>query len=179
MEIEINEEIKLKRFSLELVNEFYKSIHEFEDPSDDYRVRLQNKHKTLKNTEAVIVDAIDNKFLLDGTPDFFIYYREKIAGIFEFAPLQGNLDFVEVGYWLYKPYRRRGILSSIFPTMINYAIEHFDRPRLIATTSLENLPSQKLLEKCSFRNTGKIEEFKKESGVVEKDVEYEIILHDI
>lgn len=177
MKITISDNLYLRRFSSEQAVAFYESIHEYIDVEDDYRERLKNKHKKVQDTEAIILDAVDDKFLLDGTPDFFIYYNEKIVGVFEFAPLQEKVNFVEVGYWLYRKYRRKGILSSVFPYMIKYAQENFDRPRLIATTPRDNIASQKLLEKCSFTNTGRIQEFKKDSGIVEKDVEYELLLN--
>lgn len=171
----IGKNIQLKQFSIDQAGPFYNSIHDEIDPSDDYRVRLQEKYSTLDKVEARIIDAVDNKFKVDETPDFFIYYKSELAGIFEFAPLEKNKKFVEVGYWLYRKYRRKGILSAIFPEMIAYAKSNFSkRERLIATTPLDNIPSQKLLEKIGFQNTGKVHEFKKEHGIVEKDIEYEV-----
>ncbi len=176
IEFEISKKIQLKSFSLDQADVFFDSIHELKDSEDPYRERLQEKHETVSKTEAIIVDAVDNKYKIDGTPDFFIYFDNQIAGVFEFAPLQEDVDFVEVGYWLFRKYRRNGVLSTVFPSMIKFAHDHFDRLRLIATTPLDNYPSQKLLEKVGFSNTGRVEEFKKENGILEKDVEYELIL---
>ncbi len=173
MKIEISNVIYLELYSLAKANAFYHSIHKVNDETDQYRTRLKNKHRSIEDTKEIIRDAIDDKYKLDGTPDFFIYFENEIAGVFEFAPLEEGTDFVEVGYWLFKEYRRRGILTSVFPSMIEFAKNNFDRARLIATTPLDNLASRKLLEKCHFTNTGKIQEFTKEDGIIEKDIEYE------
>ena len=176
MKIKINTYLELVLFNKSFDRTFFESIHERLDISDEYRSRLQEKYKTQNKVTARINDAVENKYKVDGTPDFFIFYKSKLVGVFEFAPLQKEEEFVEVGYWLYKEYRRKGILSSIFPKMITFAKEHFDRPRLIATTPIDNVPSQKLLEKCGFYKTGKIEEFTKDNGTKEVDMEHEIKL---
>ena len=170
MEIAINKDIYLKMFDQSFVGEFYSAIHE-RNEKDDYRCNLQRKYKTLKKLESRIIDAIENKYKIDGTPDFFIYFKEKLVGVFEFHPLNEE-DFVEVGYWLFSEYRRRGIISSIFPFMIKYAKNNFSKSKILATTSVKNIPSQKLLEKIQFKKTGRILEFEKDFGKVEREIEY-------
>lgn len=171
MKIEIDQDIQLKLFEKSLIQKFFKAIHFNENKEDEYVKNLQKKYDKFEKLEERIVDAIDNKFKEDGTPDFFIFYKDHLVGIFEFHPLSEE-DFVEVGYWLFPDYRRKGIISAIFPKMIQYARDNFFKSKVLVTTSVDNLPSQGLLDKVHFQKTGRILEFKQDSGEVKKEVEY-------
>jgi len=171
MKIEIDQDIQLKLFEKSLIQKFFNAIHSNENREDEYVSNLQRKYDKFEKLEERIVDAIDNKFKDDGTPDFFIFYKDQLVGIFEFHPLSEE-DFVEVGYWLFPDNRRKGIISKVFPKMIQYARDNFFKSKVLATTSVDNLPSQKLLDNVQFQKTGRILEFKQDSGEVEKEVEY-------
>ena len=176
MKIVIDEYIYLKLFDLSLCDQFYDSIHQLNNSSDVFRQRLQKKYPTFDKLAVSIKDAVENKYRVDGTPDFFIFYKNQLAGVFEFAPLVADVDFLEVGYWLYLEHHRQGIMSNVMKRMIAFAKENFDRPRLIATTPIENLPSRALLESCGFKNTGITEVIEKDHGEKEEDIEYEYLL---
>lgn len=171
MKIEISTDICLKLFNRNLSQEFYSAIHSIKDTNDEYRCHLQKTYDQFEKVESRVIDAIENKYQKDGTPDFFIYFQENLAGVFEFHPLTAD-DFVEVGYWLFSEYRRKGIISSVFPVMIRFAGENFSKSKIRVTTSIRNTPSQKLLESIDFKKTGKILEFRKEDNKVQKEFEY-------
>ena len=171
MKFSITQDIQVVLFSRELASTFFEAIHETYDPKDKYRCRLQAKYDQLEKVKARLEDAIANKYEIDGSPDFFIFHRGKLAGIFEFHPLTAE-DFVEVGYWLFAKYQQKGILTSVFPFMIDYAKNAFLSSLMLATTDVENIPSQKLLEKVNFKKTGRILEFQQESGIITKEIEY-------
>ncbi len=80
----------------------------------------------------------------------------NIASMFEFHPIT-KPDQVEIGYWLYEEFRQKGILSQVLPRMIAYTQTHINVSKIRATTAIENIPSQKLLEKCGFIWTDTIE----------------------
>lgn len=171
MKIIVNDEIDLRLFNEDLIPDFFESIHLVKDDSDEYRCNLQRKYKTIDDLKVSIVDAIENKYNLDGTPDFFIFFKGNLAGIFEFHPLTEK-DHIEVGYWLYPEYRQKGIVSSVFPKMLDYAKKYFSKPKILATTSITNVPSQKLLEKLQFKKTGRILSFKRNGKEEVKEFEY-------
>lgn len=171
MEIEVNKNVKLKLFDKTLIKDFFTTIHASKNTEDEYVRNLQRKYNQFEKLEERITDAVDNKFKSDGTPDFFIFYKNKIAGVFEFHPLSKD-DFVEVGFWLFPEYRRNGIISAVFPKVVQYAKNNFLKNKILATTSIKNIPSQKLLEHVEFQKTGKILEYKQESGKVDREIEY-------
>jgi RimJ/RimL family protein N-acetyltransferase len=152
MKILINENISLHLFSKTQANIFFRSIVNG-DLADSFDLNLKNKYSELYQVEKRIEDAVENKFKIDGTPDFFILYNNEIAGVFEFHPMTTE-DFLEVGYWLFSSYRQKGILSAVFPKMIEYSKKHFNKSRLIAYTSIQNLPSISLLKSMNFIPTG-------------------------
>ncbi|MBC86731.1 MAG: hypothetical protein CL677_06080 [Bdellovibrionaceae bacterium] len=171
MPIKVSDDISLELMNMNHAPLFFQSIHEKESETDIYRHNLQEKYRKLENIETRIEDAVNNKRNVDGTPDFFIFYGDKIAGIFEFHPLTEE-DHIEVGYWLYEEYRNKGILSKVFPLMIQYAKVNFNKTKILATTSTENIPSQKLLEKMEFNKTGNVLEFEQPDGTLSKEFEY-------
>ena len=142
--------------NLDFTEKFFSSIHQHHSSTDDYRIRLQNKYSTIQTIQKRILSSLYEKFLIDGTPDFFIFYRNQLVGMFEFHPIT-KPDQVEIGYWLYEEFRQKGILSQVLPRMIAYTQTHINVSKIRATTAIENIPSQKLLEKCGFIWTDTIE----------------------
>lgn len=156
MKITISPNIQLQQMNLEHIEEFFASIHQNCSTTDDYRLRLQRKYNTIEALDKRITHAIEQKLLIDGTPDFLIFYQDQLAGMFEFHPIT-KPDQIEIGYWLYEEFRGKGVLSQILPRMIAYAQTHFEISTIRATTAVGNIPSQKLLEKCGFIWTNALE----------------------
>lgn len=169
--IVINEDIVLEIFSLSHKNPYFQAIHEIVE-EDDFRVELQRRFLNSAKVELMLKDAIENKLGSNGSPDYFIFYKGELAGMFEFHPLNDD-DYIEMGYWLFKKFRRKGILSVAIPPMIEFSKKYFDKSKILATTPIDNLASIGLLKKMKFEKTGKILEFSDQrTGVVSKEFEY-------
>jgi RimJ/RimL family protein N-acetyltransferase len=175
MEIQVSKNTILKMFDLKFVQEFYNTIHNKIDLSDDYRTNYQRKYPTIEDLEKRFKDAIHNKFEKDGTPDFLIYKNNKIAGIFEFHPLSDE-NQIEIGYWLFKEFRQKGILSEIMPPMIKYTRDYFNFPKIVATTQEDNFASQALLRKFSFYRTGRVFDITEDNGDHTIEIEFDYVL---
>ncbi len=163
MKIRVSDSIYLQLISMELVEEFFLSINSLNNNHDIYRTDLQSRYPHLDDLKNKIIDAIENKYLVDNTPDFLIYHNGEIAGMFVFHPLSED-DFIEVGYWLFSEYQQRGILSAVLPVMIKYAQEKFSKSKMIADTETDNIPSIKLLERYGFMKEDEIVRRVGESG---------------
>ncbi len=87
MRLNIDDKLELCQFLRGLAPLFFESVQANPAPKDDFCGKMQAKYSSLEKVEARIEDAIANKFELDGTPDFFIFYQNQIAGVFEFHPL--------------------------------------------------------------------------------------------
>lgn len=65
---------------------------------------------------------------------------------FEYVP-----DQVEIGYVLAKKYWGKGIASEASSALIDYCFTHTDTNQVVAVTDLDNIGSQKVLEKAGLR----------------------------
>jgi Acetyltransferases, including N-acetylases of ribosomal proteins len=57
----------------------------------------------------------------------------------------------EFGYWLAKPYRRRGLMPRVIDGFVKYVFRHLALRRLYASPFVSNVPSQRVLEKAGFQ----------------------------
>jgi [ribosomal protein S5]-alanine N-acetyltransferase len=56
----------------------------------------------------------------------------------------------DLGYWLAKSYWRRGIMTAVIQTMIEYAFREFGVQRITAPIFVQNIASARVLEKNGF-----------------------------
>jgi RimJ/RimL family protein N-acetyltransferase len=176
MTITIDKHLELRIFDLAYATDFFDAIRRPSNTGDVFVDPIQRKYITLNLVISRIHDAVENKFKIDSTPDFFIYVENKIAGVFEFHPLSDE-NFIEIGFWLFPEYRNRGILSKVIPNMIKYAATNFHREKIIATTAIENVPAQKVLEGSGFVRQDMTEEILAD-GKIEKQYIFERSLED-
>lgn len=82
----------------------------------------------------------------------------------------------EFGYWLAKPYRRRGLMSRAISAFANYACEQLGLRRLYAAPFASNIASQRALEKSGFRREGLVPQRFLKNGVFLDAVIYGLVL---
>jgi ribosomal-protein-alanine N-acetyltransferase len=174
MNITVNEQIELRLFDSRYATEYFESIRSSKNNGEAFFEAIQKKYESIEKVTARIEDAIENKFKVDGTPDFFIFYGGKVAGVFEFHPMSSG-NFIEVGFWLFPEFRGKGILAQAFPRLVEYAGTSFTKSKIIATTAVSNGPAQKLLERIGFKKTVEVEESLKD-GTLERQFLYEMVL---
>ena len=61
---------------------------------------------------------------------------------------------VEIGYSVLKEFQNLGYGTEAIKALVSWAFNHSEVQRVIAETLPELKPSQRLLEKCQFRNIG-------------------------
>lgn len=62
-------------------------------------------------------------------------------------------DQVEIGYTLNKKYWGRGIATDVSRALVRYCLLNTESNDIVAVTDLDNIGSQKVLEKAGFRRT--------------------------
>lgn len=62
----------------------------------------------------------------------------------------------EIGYGISAEYENRGYATEAVSAMVHWAIQQPGVSRIEAETELENLASQRVLEKCGFIATGSV-----------------------
>ncbi len=67
-----------------------------------------------------------------------------------------NESDAEMGYWLSTDYRGQGFASEMATGAVNFGFNNLGFKKIFATTSLQNIASQKILEKSGFTKTAQI-----------------------
>ena len=62
----------------------------------------------------------------------------------------------EIGYWLAKPYRRKGIMKKVINRMCKHGFEKMKLKRIEASIFPFNIASMKLLQQCGFKFEGRL-----------------------
>lgn len=72
------------------------------------------------------------------------------------AGLEGEVQGhqAEIGYWLARPFRGRGLMPKIVTTLVEYGIDELSLIRITAHVFASNTPSIRVLEKCGFEYEG-------------------------
>lgn len=76
----------------------------------------------------------------------------------------GAIESASLGYWIGKPFSKRGYMKEALRAIIYYSSEHLKIGRIEAATLPENLPSRNLLEKSGFNFEGIVESYLKING---------------
>jgi [ribosomal protein S5]-alanine N-acetyltransferase len=75
-----------------------------------------------------------------------------LIGAIGVARMNTNMpDSMEFGYWLAKPYRRRGIMTRAISAFAVHAFEQLALKHVYAIPFVDNIASQRALEKAGFR----------------------------
>jgi RimJ/RimL family protein N-acetyltransferase len=91
-------------------------------------------------------------------------HTQALAGSIEIRPdKDGSGKLGEIGYWIGKPYRRKGYAAEALMMVIDYARKNFGCETLSAYANQDNAASQAVLKKCGFTFIrGKVGEFKQD-----------------
>lgn len=65
---------------------------------------------------------------------------------------------VEIGYGMNMAYRCKGYMTEAVEAMANWALSQNNVIEITANTDIDNLSSQKVLQKCDFQKIGKAED---------------------
>ena len=93
--------------------------------------------------------------LADGTYPFAIVDREAIAGTINLFRISrdGPASGV-IGYWIDRRSNGRGLATAAVGEILAYAFNTLDLHRVEAATLVDNVPSQRVLEKNRFERIG-------------------------
>lgn len=106
---------------------------------------------TLKEAENYINNAIENC----ANTHFAIVYRDEVIGDIH---ININTDIRRfsgvLGYWLGEPFWGQGIMTEAIKAITAYAVTKLKLVRLYAKLFSNNVGSQKVLEKCGYKQEG-------------------------
>lgn len=101
----------------------------------------------------------------DDTHPFAILDGEAIAGTINlFHIVRESLQSATIGYWIDQERNGRGLATSAVADVVAYAFGQLDLHRVEAATLVENVPSQRVLEKAGFERIGVARRFLRING---------------
>jgi [ribosomal protein S5]-alanine N-acetyltransferase len=93
--------------------------------------------------------------LADDTHPFAIVDRDVIAGTISlFGIVRESLQSGVIGYWIDRARNGRGLATGAVGDILVYAFGHIGLHRIEAATLVDNVPSQRVLEKNRFERIG-------------------------
>lgn len=91
----------------------------------------------------------------DGTHPFAILDGDAIAGLINvFHIVRESLQSCTIGYWIDHPRNGRGLATGAVEDVVAYAFGELALHRVEAATLLDNVGSQRVLEKAAFERIG-------------------------
>lgn len=114
-------------------------------------------HKSIEESRAVIRDIFSNghTWALE-----FKETGEAIGCMGYYAYGESNIeigeDDAEIGYWIGKPYWNQGLCTEALHGMIDYCFNKKGFQTLWSDFFVDNPASGRVMEKCGFRDTGKL-----------------------
>lgn len=114
-------------------------------------------HKSLEES----LDVIRNIFTNDHTWAIELNETGEAIGCIGYYPSgESNIgigeDDAEIGYWVAKPYWNKGICTEALRLMIDYCFNVKGFHTLWCDYFVDNPASGRVMEKCGFQDTGKI-----------------------
>ncbi len=84
----------------------------------------------------------------------------------------------ELGYWVSKDYRGRGLATAITRVMVRHAFQSLGLQRIEALTFSQNLISQRVLEKAGFKLEGLLQGYHIKNGILQDACMYGLLKTD-
>jgi RimJ/RimL family protein N-acetyltransferase len=97
--------------------------------------------------------------VIENDPENYIYHSfwfiirksdKKVVGSMDFKNIPNELGEVEIGYGLGTKYKHNGCMTEAIKAFCEMALNIKKIKKVIAETEIDNIPSQKILEKCGF-----------------------------
>ncbi len=149
-----------------LVMEDAKSLQENINDPDIYRYTLTIPHPYEMSHAEWWINHIQERIKESKAYELGIELKEngKIVGGMGLCKIDPKHDVAEVGYWLGKKYWGKGITTEALELLLDFAFNELKLHRVYAYTFIDNIGSQRVLEKCGFTREGRRKEAIKKNG---------------
>lgn len=114
------------------------------------------KHETADELTQTIMYLMDKERNMQGVA-YVVYRHRQILGQFTVNEVDWTESWANIGYWLGEHSIGQGIAYNALSLLINYCVNVLQLRKIIATTAVSNISSQKLLEKVGFSKSRLIE----------------------
>jgi ribosomal-protein-alanine N-acetyltransferase len=136
---------------------------------------IWNAHKTLSDTKD-FVDFVLNKYENKQVAPWGIEYKEngKFIGTIDFVWWQSAHKIAEIGYVISNDYWGKGLTTEAAKEVVKFGFEKMDLVRIQARCLVENLGSQRVMEKAGMTFEGILRK-----GIYIKDKHQDLKMYSI
>ena len=89
------------------------------------------------------------------------------------APSQGMKQDMEIGYGLHPDHWGQGYITEAAELICEYLFQRYPIEKITAYANLDNIGSQRVLEKCGFQNFGEEDQKSPARGTVDRVYRFE------
>jgi ribosomal-protein-serine acetyltransferase len=117
----------------------------------------------LAATERFVADA-EEQYLGDKGFQAAIEPEGEIIGVVGFHTINWMNRNTSIGYWLAKPARGRGVMTTAVSALLDHAFYEWDLHRVEIRCAPENRPSRAIPERLGFREEAQLRETERVAG---------------
>jgi len=150
--IQVTENILLRQIELSDADDIFKTI-------DSQRAYLgkwlpfvestQRVEDTIQFIQSILNVPVENRELT-----FVIHYKGKFAGLIGFKSTDKQNKETEIGYWLSRPFQKKGIITLAVQELMKLAFEELDIHRIQIKCAVGNIPSRSIPLRLGFKYEG-------------------------
>ncbi|MHB8206184.1 GNAT family N-acetyltransferase [Mucilaginibacter sp.] len=124
-------------------------LHHFTDEEVCLYLPQRTTDERINIFQTALANYADSK--LTGIWGIFNQESGEFIGSCLLRPFDGDLKVLEVGYSMDKKYWGQGIATEMAEAMITHGFSNIDIDETVAVTVLENIGSQRVLEKAGLK----------------------------
>ncbi|KRM96305.1 acetyltransferase [Liquorilactobacillus aquaticus DSM 21051] len=109
--------------------------------------------KSYKNEEDFLA-KVNINFGKGISLNLVIWYQQEIVGMISFNHLNKLDDSADIGYWLGKNYRRRGLMTKAVKGICNIGFSEYALNRIVIRAAIDNVDSNAVAKKEGFTHEG-------------------------
>ena len=154
--MEVSESIKLQLLIEKDAEKFYNLIDKNKEYLKEFMPRMLET-KSVGDTRDVIKIFL-NQIIENNGFRAAIYYNLDMVGIVGFKYMDWQNMKTEMMYWIDQDYTGKGIATECVEKLINVAFYEYGMNKIIIKSSVKNIGSKKIAEKCGFTIEGTLKE---------------------
>lgn len=150
--INVSDQIKLKLLIAKDAEEFFKLIDKNKDHLSVFMPRIKET-KSVVDTKKVI-KIFSNQLIENNGFRAAIYYNSDMVGIAGLKYIDWINKKTEIMYWVDQGYLGQGITTACVNKLLDISFNEYKLNKVIIKSSVANLPSNRIAEKCRFSLEG-------------------------
>ena len=153
--VQIQDKICLKPYQKGYEEAFFQLVRKNFDRLQNHFPSLLKKNESIENTKTYIDEKIK---LWNKCQEFayMIFNEQEIIGHFNIKDIDWKKKTVELAYWIDSDSENKGIVTNIVKNRINYIFSELDIIKIIARCHVENMQSEKIMQKCGMHYEGTV-----------------------